>query len=100
MKSNTNSNSNDLLNTKKEIIDLRNQIFVNNKEQKIINLMLFKERMENELNKEDVNKMNKLIENINKNIENKKNQISEIRNKSKMLLVLINLNIIPDNKSN
>jgi hypothetical protein len=100
MKSNTNSNSNDLLNTKKDIIDLRNQIFVNNKEQKIINLMLFKERMENELNKEDVNKMNKLIENINKNIENKKNQISEIRNKSKMLLVLINLNIIPDNKSN
>ena len=100
MKSNTNSNSNDLLNTKKEIIDLRNQIFVNNKEQKIINLMLFKERMENELNKEDVNKMNKLIENINKNIENKKNQISEIRNKSKMLLVLINLNIVPDNKSN
>ena len=62
--------------------------------------MLFKERMENELNKEDVNKMNKLIENINKNIENKKNQISEIRNKSKMLLVLINLNIVPDNKSN
>ena len=56
--------------------------------------------MENELNKEDVNKMNKLIENINKNIENKKNQISEIRNKSKMLLVLINLNIVPNNKSN
>ena len=100
MKSNTNSNSNDLLNTKKEIIDLRNQIFVNNKEQKIINLMFFKERMETELHQEDVNKMNKLIENINKNIEYKKNQITEIRNKSKMLLALINLNIVPDNKSN
>ena len=100
MKSSTNFNNNDLLETKKNIVELRNQIFVNNKEEKIINLMLFKEKMENELNKEDVNKMNKLIENINKNIENKKNQISEIRNKSKMLLALINLNIVPDNKSN
>ena len=100
MKSNTNLQNNDLLQFRKEINELRNQIFINNKEQKIINLMLFKETMENNLNKEDINKMNKLIDNINKENEIKKKQISEIRNKSKMLLSLINLNIIQENKNN
>ena len=100
MKSNTTSNCNDLLLVKKDLIELKNKIYINSKEQKIINLMLIKETMENELNKEDINKTNKLIENINKEIEHKKNQISEIRKKSKLLLALINLNIVPDDKNN
>jgi len=94
MKTNSNSNCDELSTIKNDINELKNQILINNKEQKIINLFLFKERTENELNKEDINKMNNLIEIINKEIENKNEQISEIRKKSKMLLELINLKII------
>ena len=93
LKSNHKSNNSYFLSLKNEINEIKNQIFINGKEEKIIKLILFKENMENELNKEDINKMNKLIENINKDIENKKNQILEIQNKSKILLSLINLNI-------
>ena len=100
MKSNTNSNNDELISLKKDIIELKNQILINSKEQKIINLVLFKEKMENELNKEDINKMNKLIENINKEIEDKRNEISEMMKKSKLLLGLINLNIVPENEKN
>ena len=99
LKSNNKSNNNYFISIKNEINEIKNQIFINGKEQKIIKLILFKENMENELNKEDINKMNKLIENINKDIENKKNQILEIKNKSKILLSLINLNIDSNSKN-
>ena len=65
MKTNSNSNCDELSTIKNDINELKNQILINNKEQKIINLFLFKERTENELNKEDINKMNNLIEIIN-----------------------------------
>ena len=93
MKYNSNSNNDDLSSLKNDINELKNQIIINIKEEKIINLVLFKERTENELNKEDINKMNNLIEIINKEIENKKNQISEIRKKSKLLNELIHLKL-------
>ena len=93
MKTNTNSYKNNLSSLKNDINELKNQIIINNKEQKIIDLILFKEKTENELNKEDINKMNNLIEIINEEIKDKKKQISEIRKKSKMLIELINLKI-------
>ena len=98
MKSNNKNNNTDLLSINNNINEIINQIFINRKEERIIKLILFKENMDFELNKEDINKMNKLIEIINKDIESKKNQIVEIYNKSKMLLSLINLNIIPNYK--
>ena len=84
MKTNTNSFKDNLSSLKNDINELKNQIIINNKEQKIIDLILFKEKTENELNKEDINKMNNLIEIINEEIKDKKKQISEIRKKSKM----------------
>ena len=93
MKTNTNSYKDNLSSLKNDINELKNQIIINNKEQKIIDLILFKEKTENELNKEDINKMNNLIEIINEEIKDKKKQISEIRKKSKMLIELINLKI-------
>lgn len=91
MKSYTNNNCNDLLSLKNNIIELKNQICINNKEQKLINLILFKEKIENELNKEDINKMNKLIENINDEKEVINKEILEIKKKNRILLSLIQI---------
>ena len=76
---------NDLSYLKENIIELKNKILMLNKEQSSLNLMLFKEKMENDLNKEDIVKMNKLIEGLNKDIKTIKNEISLIRNKNKKL---------------
>ena len=97
MKTNTNINSQELSSLKIEISELKNQITVNNKEQKIINLQLFKEKIENELNKEDINKMKKLNENINNEIIAKKEQISELRQKIKILYDTFELHTISNN---
>ena len=97
MKTNTNINSQELSSLKMEISELKNQIIVNNKEQKIINLQLFKEKIENELNKEDINKMKKLNENINNEIIAKKEQISELRKKIKILYEIFELHTISNN---
>ena len=97
MKTNTNINSQELSSLKIEISELKNQIIVNNKEQKIINLQLFKEKIENELNKEDINKMKKLNENINNEIIAKKEQISELRKKIKILYEIFELHTISNN---
>ena len=91
MKSYTNNNCNDLLSLKNNIIELKNQICINNKEQKLINLILFKEKIENELNKEDINKMNKLIENINDEMEVINKEILETKKKNRILLSLIQI---------
>ena len=97
MKTTTNINSQELSSLKIEISELKNQIIVNNKEQKIINLQLFKEKIENELNKEDINKMKKLNENINNEIIAKKEQISELRKKIKILYEIFELQTISNN---
>ena len=60
--------------------------------------MLFKEKMESDLKKEDINKMNKLIENINQEIKEKKDEINSIRDKNSKLLREININLSPKNK--
>ena len=64
---------------------------MSDKEQKLINLILFKEKIENELNKEDINKMNKLIENINDEKEVINKEILEIKKKNGILLSLIQI---------
>ena len=76
---------NDILSLKENIIELKNKLSIINKEQSSLNLMLFKEKIENDLNKEDIIKMNKLIGALNQDIENLKNEIALIRNKNKQL---------------
>ena len=93
MKNNSDTNNKDLSTIHRQINEIKNQIIVNNKEQKIFNLMIFKENMENELNKEDLNKMGKLIENINNEIKNKKFKLTEILNKIKILKETMDLKI-------
>ena len=46
--------------------------------------------MENDLKKEDVNKMNKLIENVNKDIKKVKKEIFSINAKNKKISMEIN----------
>jgi chromosome segregation ATPase len=77
----------DLFYLKENIIELKNKISILDREQKSINLKLFKEKMENDLIKEDIEKMNKLIENIKQDNEETKKEISLIQNKNKKLLM-------------
>ena len=90
--------NNDILSLKESIIKLKNKISKMNREQKSINLMLFKEKMESDLKKEDINKMNKLKENIKQEIKEKKDEINSIEDKNSKLLREININLSPKNK--
>ena len=76
---------NDISSLKENIIELKNKLSLLNRKQTSINLLLFKEEMENELKKEDVNKMKKLIENINQDIKKRKKEIGLIQHKNKKL---------------
>jgi hypothetical protein len=70
---------NDILALKGNIIELKNKISIMNREQHSLNLLLFKEKLECDLKKEDVNKMMKLNEDINEDIKELKNEIFLIR---------------------
>jgi hypothetical protein len=70
---------NDILALKGNIIELKNKISIMNREQHSLNLLLFKEKLECDLKKEDVNKMSKLNEDINEDIKELKNEIFLIR---------------------
>ena len=60
---------NDILALKGNIMELKNKISIMNREQHSLNLLLFKEKLECDLKKEDVNKMSKLNEDINEDIK-------------------------------
>ena len=66
---------NDILALKGNIMELKNKISIMNREQHSLNLLLFKEKLECDLKKEDVNKMSKLNEDINEDIKELKNEI-------------------------
>lgn len=83
---------NELLELKESIIKLKNKLSIINNEQSSINLILFKEKIENDLKKEDINKMNKLIDNINNDIKELKKEITLIRNNNKKISMEINSN--------
>jgi hypothetical protein len=70
---------NDILALKGNIMELKNKISIMNREQHSLNLLLFKEKLECDLKKEDVNKMMKLNEDINEDIKELKNEIFLIR---------------------
>ena len=76
---------NDIMALKGNIIELKNQISLMNREQHSLNLLLFKEKLECDLKKEDVNKMSKLNEDINEDIKELKNEIFLIRDKNNKL---------------
>ena len=76
---------NDILALKGNIIELKNKISIMNREQHSLNLLLFKEKLECDLKKEDVNKMSKLNEDINEDIKELKNEIFLIRDKNNKL---------------
>ena len=83
---------------KKNIIELKNRLSILNREQMSINLILFKEKIENDLLKEDINKMNRLIENINRDIEETKKEISLIQNQNKKIIMEQRKNLFNENK--
>ena len=83
----------DLLYLKENIIELKNKLSISNSEQISINLLLFKEKMENELLKEDINKMNKLIENTNREKEEIKNEIELLQEQNKQIMMNIKMDI-------
>ena len=76
---------NDIMALKGNIIELKNKISIMNREQHSLNLLLFKEKLECDLKKEDVNKMSKLNEDINEDIKELKNEIFLIRDKNNKL---------------
>ena len=76
---------NDILALKGNIMELKNKISIMNREQHSLNLLLFKEKLECDLKKEDVNKMSKLNEDINEDIKELKNEIFLIRDKNNKL---------------
>ena len=76
---------NDILALKGNIMELKNKISIMNREQHSLNLLLFKEKLECDLKKEDVNKMMKLNEDINEDIKELKNEIFLIRDKNNKL---------------
>lgn len=77
--------NNDILALKGNINELKNKISIMNREQHSLNLLLFKEKLECDLKKEDVNKMSKLNEDINEDIKEIKNEINIIRDKNKKM---------------
>ncbi len=81
---------NELFELRQTIIELKNKLSLVNNKQISTNLILFKEKMENDLKKEDVNKMNKLIENVNKDIKKVKKEIFSINAKNKKISMEIN----------
>ena len=76
---------NDILALKGNIMELKNKISIMNREQHSLNLLLFKEKLECDLKKEDVNKLSKLNEDINEDIKELKNEIFLIRDKNNKL---------------
>jgi hypothetical protein len=80
----------ELFELKQTIVELKNKLSLLNNRQSSTNLILFKEKMENELKKEDIKKMNKLIDNINNDIQRLKEEIHSIRDKNKKLAMEIN----------
>lgn len=76
---------NDISALKGNIIDLKNKLSIMNREQHSLNLLLFKEKMECDLKKEDVNKMSKLNEEMNQDIKEIKNEIFLIKDKNKKM---------------
>ena len=76
---------NDIMALKGNIIELKNKISIMNREQHSLNLLLFKEKLECDLKKEDVNKMSKLNEDIIEDIKEIKNEIFLIKDKNKKM---------------
>ena len=76
---------NDILALKGNIMELKNKISIMNREQHSLNLLLFKEKLECDLKKEDVYKMSKLNEDISEDIKEIKNEIFLIRDKNNKL---------------
>ena len=76
---------NDIMALKGNIIELKNKISIMNREQHSLNLLLFKEKLECDLKKEDVYKMSKLNEDISEDIKEIKNEIFLIRDKNNKL---------------
>jgi hypothetical protein len=76
---------NDIMALKGNIIELKNKISIMNREQHSLNLLLFKEKLECDLKKEDVNKMSKLNEDIIEDIKEIKNEIFLIKDQNKKM---------------
>ena len=75
----------DILALKGNIIELKNKLSIMNREQHSLNLLLFKEKLECDLKKEDVNKISKLNEDIYEDIKEIKNEINLIRDINKKM---------------